>query len=160
MMNVSIRDNLNLGKQREPFRHIHGWLPAGRIERWVQKQLEVGEVVFSSIEESLAALSGGNQQKVALARVLEGKPRLVVLEQPGRGLDIGAQERLRQRVRELSVEGITFLLLSHDLEELLSLSHRIGVLYRGRLRGLVERDQAVRETLGRWMLGIEDQFKG
>jgi simple sugar transport system ATP-binding protein len=157
MMDASIRDNLILGRQREPLCNTHGWLLERRIEPWVQERLATGEVAFSNMEEDLAALSGGNQQKIALARVLEGKPRLIVLEQPGRGLDIGARERLCRRLRELSTEGVALILLSHDLDELLSLSHRIGVMYRGKIMGIVGREQAVRQSLGRWMLGLANQ---
>jgi simple sugar transport system ATP-binding protein len=144
-----------LGRQREPFCQTGGRLLAGSILRWAHGLLAAGEVVFSDIEEDLAALSGGNQQKVALTRVLDGKPRLVILEQPGRGLDIRARERLHQRVRDLSSEGITFLLFSHDLEELMSLSRRLAVLYRGKVMGIVDRDQASREMLAGWMVGLE-----
>lgn len=154
MTNASIAENLILGRQREPFCQSQGRLDREGIERWVSRQLEEGEVAFSSMEERLSALSGGNQQKIALARVLEGNPRLVVLEQPGRGLDIRAQERLHQRIRSLNSKGATFVVLSHDLDELLSLSHRVGILYRGKIMGMVERSKASREILGKWMLGL------
>lgn len=156
MTAASIEDNVILGRQREPFCQTGGRLLRGAIKRWAHAQLKAGEVVFSDMEDSLATLSGGNQQKVALTRVLEGKPRLVILEQPGRGLDVRAQERLRRRVLDLNSNGVAFLLLSHDLDELLSLSRRVAVLYRGKIMGVMDRDQASRETLGRWMLGVEE----
>jgi len=79
----------------------------------------------------------------------------VILEQPACGLDIKAQERLRDRVRKLNASGVTFILISYDLDELLALSHRVGVVYRGRLMGIAKRNDASPELLGKWMLGLE-----
>ncbi|MCE5243002.1 MAG: ABC transporter ATP-binding protein [Desulfobacteraceae bacterium] len=152
-------ENLLLGRQREPAGQSRGWLLKKRIARWAEEQLTTGEVVHAGIGNSIDSLSGGNQQKVALSRVLAGSPKLVVLEQPGRGLDIRALGRLQRRIRALGARGVSFLLISFDLDELLSLSDRIGILYRGRLAGLTDRAGASRERLGAWMLGLEMQEK-
>jgi len=82
---------------------------------------------------------------------------LVILEQPTRGLDIHARERLYARLRAMCAKGVAFMVLSYDLDELMALSHRIGILYRGKLMGIVEREEAARETLGRWMLGMNGE---
>jgi len=153
---LSIWQNMLLGRHRDTMFQYGGWLRKRRIIRWVEEQLQVNEVKYGNVADALHTLSGGNQQKVALARAMAGSPGLVILEQPARGLDIGAQERLRGKVRSLNAHGVTFVLLSYDLDELLSLSHRIGVLYRGRLMGLVERNEAYPEQLGRWMLGLKE----
>jgi simple sugar transport system ATP-binding protein len=151
----SLWENLLMGCQRQrPFQH-NGWIHRPEIDAWAQEHLRRHEVVYGSIADSVNTLSGGNQQKIALSRVLEGAPRLIILEQPARGLDLRAQERLRNQVRQLSARGATFLLISYDLEELLALSHRIGVLYRGRMMGIAKREDASPELLGNWMLGFE-----
>jgi general nucleoside transport system ATP-binding protein len=150
-------ENFLLGRQREkPFQSL-GWLRLPRAFEWAGEQLKDAEVVYFSLTDPVASLSGGNQQKLVLARVLAGPPRLAVLEQPGRGLDIRAQARLRRRILALNEKGVSFLILSYDLDELLSLSHRIGIVYRGALVATAERSAATRETLGRWMLGIADE---
>jgi len=152
-----IWENVLLGRQRrQSFQH-HGWLNQEAIESWATEQLQHNEVVHSALSDSVNSLSGGNLQKLALTRVLEGAPRVVILEQPACGLDIRAQERLRDRVRKLNASGVAFILISYDLDELLALSHRVGVLYRGRLMGIVRRDELSLELLGRWMLGLEDR---
>ncbi|HQN19494.1 MAG TPA: hypothetical protein PKV86_10155, partial [Syntrophobacteraceae bacterium] len=74
---------------------------------------------------------------------------------PASGLDIRAQERMRDRVRNLNAGGTAFILISYDLDELLALSHRIGILYRGRMMGIAMRNDVSLEQLGRWMLGVE-----
>jgi ABC-type uncharacterized transport system ATPase subunit len=147
-------ENLLLGRQRQQTCQSRGWLFQDRVKRWGEEQLAAHEVQYASLESPLQELSGGNQQKVALARVLADRPQLVILEQATRGLDIGAQERLFKRVRALNRAGVTFLLFAYDLNELLGLCHRVGVLYRGRLMGVVKTTEADAVELGNWMLGL------
>jgi general nucleoside transport system ATP-binding protein len=151
----SLWENVLLGRQRQPSFQHHGWLDREAIDGWATAQLQHSEVVHSALSDSANSLSGGNLQKLALTRVLDGAPRVVVLEQPACGLDIKAQEGLRDRVRELNAGGIAFILISYDLDELLALSHRVGILYRGRLMGIVNRDEVSLELLGKWMLGLQ-----
>ena len=151
----SLWENLLLGRQRHPSCQAHNWLNRKAIEGWATAQLDQNEVVYASVADPLHGLSGGNSQKLALSRVLTGLPSLVILEQPSRGLDLRAQEHLRQQIRDLNEQGVTFLLISYDLDELLVLSHRLGVLYRGRMMGIAEPREASRELLGSWMLGVE-----
>ena len=148
-------ENLLLGHQRQPFLQRFGWLRRKIIKQRATEHLDRNNVVHASLDEPLSRLSGGNMQKLALCRVLEGSPSLVILEQPSRGLDLRAQEHLRVRILELNRGGVTFLIISYDLEELLRLSHRLGILYRGRLIGLTTPAEASHEQLGRWMLGVE-----
>lgn len=148
-------ENLLLGHQRQPFLQRFGWLRRKIIKQRAAEHLDRNNVVHASLDEPLSSLSGGNMQKLALCRVLEGSPSLVILEQPSRGLDLRAQEHLRDRILELNRGGVTFLIISYDLEELLRLSHRLGILYRGRLIGLTTPAEASHGQLGRWMLGVE-----
>jgi simple sugar transport system ATP-binding protein len=148
-------ENLLLGGQRLPHLQCAGLLRKPTVMRWGMELLNQHGVRYEDMLQPLGTLSGGNQQKVAVARVLANHPCLVILEQPTRGLDIRARERLFQAVRSMSSKGATFVVLSHDLDELLDLCHRIAILYRGRLMGMAARDQARREALGRWMLGLE-----
>jgi general nucleoside transport system ATP-binding protein len=102
-----------------------------------------------------AALSGGNQQKLVLARELACRPEVVVAVNPTRGLDVGAQLEVYRRLQELKAAGIAVLLISTDLDEVERLADRVGVLDRGRLHGLFARDAAGRDRLGRLMTGTE-----
>lgn len=151
---LSLWENMLLGFQRNPFCQSRGWLHKGKIRNWSEQQLNASEVAYSNLQQSLNSLSGGNQQKLLLSRTLSDRPRLVLLEQPGRGLDIHAQRKMHLKVKSLNRQGVTFLVLSYDLEELLSLSDRIGILYRGKLMGLVNSAEVDRKLLGRWMLGL------
>ena len=151
-------ENLLLGRQRQAPFHSFGWLRARSILQWAGERLKDTAVACSDLNDAAASLSGGNQQKLILARVLAGPPQVAVLEQPGRGLDIRAQARLRRRILDLNRQGVSFLIISYDLDELLSICHWIGVVYRGSLAGVALRSEATRENLGRWMLGIGDEI--
>lgn len=101
-------------------------------------------------------LSGGNMQKVILARALSRKPKLVIAAQPTRGLDVGATEYVRNRLQEEKQRGAAVLLISEDLEEILALSDRIAVMYEGRIVGVMNAAKATEEELGLLMSGAKE----
>ena len=98
--------------------------------------------------------SGGNQQKIVLAREMERHPDLLLVGQPTRGVDIGAIEFIHKQLIGLRDAGCAILLVSVELEEILSLSDRILVMNNGRRVGIVARDEADEQTLGLMMAGI------
>lgn len=99
-------------------------------------------------------LSGGNMQKVILARVLSRQPQLVVAAQPTRGLDIGASEYVRDKLLAQTGRGAAILLISEDLEEIMALSDRIAVMFEGRIAGILAASDATPERLGLLMAGV------
>lgn len=153
---LSLWENMLLGFQRRPSNQSAGWLHKTKIRQWAKDRLDEQEVAYTSISQPLASLSGGNQQKVILKRTLSGPLKMVILEHPCRGLDIMARQKVHRKIQSLSGKGLTFLVFSYDLEELLALSHRIGVMYRGRMTGVSDTHKANREQLGKWMLGIAE----
>jgi simple sugar transport system ATP-binding protein len=99
-------------------------------------------------------LSGGNIQKLIMARELSRKPKVLIAAQPTRGVDIGATEYIHQRLLQQRVEGTAIVLISEDLDEIRVLSDRIAVLYEGNIVGIVDRNQASVEQIGLMMAGI------
>ncbi len=99
------------------------------------------------------SLSGGNLQKLILARELSLNPQLIVAAYPTQGLDVGATEAIRNRLLEQQKEGVAVLLISEDLDELFSLSDRIAVMFDGRIMGIVDARSATREEIGLMMTG-------
>jgi simple sugar transport system ATP-binding protein len=93
-------------------------------------------------------LSGGNQQKVVVAREFDGELRLLVLDQPTRGLDVGSIEFIHRRTIERRDSGVAVLLVSAELDEVLELSDRIGVMYRGRIVAVLDARTSDREAVG------------
>lgn len=105
------------------------------------------------------SLSGGNLQKLVIARELSGSPNLVVACYPTMGLDLIAADAVRQRMFEHAARGSAVLWMSEDLDDLLQYTHRIAVLFNGRLMGIVRRDGASREQIGRLMAGMGDDHR-
>ncbi len=102
---------------------------------------------------AVATLSGGNIQKVVLARELSNEPRVVVYNKPTYGLDLRTTQAVRARIREGAERGVTSLLISTDLEELLALCDRIAVIFRGRVTGVVENSPGAEQRVGQLMVG-------
>ncbi len=147
----SIADNLVLNRYYQaPF-----------TQRWVRNTKAVDEeaerliaqfdVRTPSIQVAVDNLSGGNQQKVIVARELTGDVKALIVAQPTRGLDVGSIEFIHKQIIALRDQGVGVLLVSAELDEILSLSDRIGVLYRGRLVGTFDAADATREGLGYMM---------
>jgi len=103
--------------------------------------------------QPLGSLSGGNQQKVVVARELSGDPRVLVASQPTRGVDVGSIEFIHRRIVEQRDAGLAVLLVSSELDEVLSLADRVAVIYRGRIVGVLEGDAAEPERIGLLMAG-------
>ena len=100
-------------------------------------------------------LSGGNQQKMIVAREFSRKPRLLIASQPTRGIDVGSIEFIHQRIIEQRDEGAAVLLVSAELDEIMALSDRIAVMYKGRIIDTLDANTATREQLGLLMAGIK-----
>jgi simple sugar transport system ATP-binding protein len=108
--------------------------------------------------ETLAKnLSGGNIQKVVLAREISRDPRVILAAQPTRGLDIGATEYVRAELLEQRKKGAAILMISEDLDEILALSDRIAVIYEGQIMDIVARADATPEKLGLLMAGVHPE---
>ena len=100
-------------------------------------------------------LSGGNIQKLILARELSGDPKVLIAAQPTRGVDIGAAEYIHERLSHQRSRGTATLVISEDLDEIFALSDRIAVMFEGKIMGIVEREGAVRERIGLMMAGVD-----
>jgi len=102
-------------------------------------------------------LSGGNIQKVVLAREISRDPRVIIAAQPTRGLDIGATEYVREQLLAQRRKGAAVMLISEDLDEILALSDRIAVLYEGQIMDILPRENATPEKLGLLMAGVHPE---
>ncbi|MDW8425770.1 MAG: ABC transporter ATP-binding protein [Meiothermus sp.] len=150
---MSVAENLALRSfDRPPLSRGFVLRPAAWLAQ-AQAQVQAYAVATPSLHTPTRLLSGGNIQKVILARELAGRPRLILAVHPTYGLDIGATEQVHRVLLEKTDQGAAVLLVSEDLEELLSLSDRIGVLYQGRLLGPYPVEAVSRERLGLLMTG-------
>jgi rhamnose transport system ATP-binding protein len=102
---------------------------------------------MTGVDQLAAALSGGNQQKVVLAKWLATRPRLLILDEPTRGIDIGAKVEVHRIIAELAASGLAIILISSDLPEVLGMSDRILVFHEGRITAEIPRDRATEERV-------------
>jgi general nucleoside transport system ATP-binding protein len=136
VLEMTVWENSVLGRQsRSGVVSGLGLLLIRKIKEWAARLIKKFDVRTSSIQVAAATLSGGNQQKLILARELEETPRLVIAHQPTRGLDVGAIEFVWRKILEQKALGAGVLLISAELEEIYELSDRIVTIYEGRLTG-------------------------
>lgn len=147
---LSVAENLVLERIGEFV--TRGRLDEGRIRRHAEELIE-RFAIRARPADRLATLSGGNIQKVLLARVLSRDPRVLVVAQPTRGLDVGATEYVRGQLLARRAAGVGILLVSEDLDELLALADRIVVMYEGRIVGELDATDADLDRLGLLMAG-------
>ncbi len=155
VMPWSIQENLILKQFREKPLSNRIFLQKRAIQAEAKRLQQAFSIKCQSIGEPVKDLSGGNQQKVILARELDLQPKLLIACHPTRGLDVGAMEYVRKQMLDLRNAGCSILMVSADLEEIFQISDRIMVMYEGRSMGIVTPDQGV-ETVGHMMAGIKE----
>ncbi len=109
-----------------------------------------------SVRSPVSSLSGGNQQKVALAKWLEAEPKVLVLDEPTRGVDVGAKEQIYQVIQRLTRQGMACILISSELNEVLALSHRVAVMRGGRLVATLDASKATEQSVMQHAAGVSD----
>ena len=156
-LQASVSDNLFLSGNSMP--RSGPFIDRGLAESQARDLVNRYDVRASGTNAPVSELSGGNQQKLIVAREMNRKPKLLVAVNPTRGLDIGATEYVHETIKAHRELGGATLLISNELEELLELSDRIAVLYAGRFIGEVLPDAPdAREKIGRMMTGTESKL--
>ena len=131
---ASVSDNLLAGKEKEPEFSAHGiHLHPKAIRSYAQKLYEAFDIRGAGIDVTAGSLSGGNMQKVVIAREMSFGSQVLLIAQPTRGVDVGAMEYIHHRLLDLRDGGKSILLISADLDEVRSLSDRLAVIYGGRI---------------------------
>ncbi|NNL77156.1 MAG: ABC transporter ATP-binding protein [Desulfobacterales bacterium] len=155
LMDLSVEENLILENHTSFRFHRYGLMKSGRIHQYSEDLISAYSIDTASRDAVTKSLSGGNLQKVMLARELAGKPAVVIASQPTRGLDVGAMEYIHQRILQERDRGAGILLISEDLDEIFALSDRIVVIYEGLIMGEASGETASREQIGLWMSGVK-----
>jgi ABC-type uncharacterized transport system ATPase subunit len=156
VLNFTVAQNMVLGiHYRPPFVRDLGLdvINFGPIREKAQRLLQEFDIRPADQENLAGNLSGGNQQKVIVAREFDQNPKLLIAAQPTRGIDVGSIEFIHQRLLQARSKGKAVLLISADLEEILSISDRIAVMYEGRVVGTLDPAEATEERLGLMMTG-------
>jgi simple sugar transport system ATP-binding protein len=142
---------------RAPYSSRVGFLDENRIETHARELIEAYDVRPRATSVTAHSYSGGNAQKLIVAREVEREPSVLILAQPTRGVDIGAIEFIHKQIVRARDLGLAVLLVSADLSEILSLSDRIVVMYEGRIMGNMSQEEATAEKLGLLMAGWENE---
>ncbi len=151
-----VRENLMLVDHRDPMFLRAGLFDNERIRRHCQRLVDAFSVKTPTLQTPTSSLSGGNIQKLIMARELDSAPKVLLAAQPTRGVDIGAAEYIHAQLVALRTDGVAVLMISEDLDEILALCDRIAVMYEGKIVDLVDRADATREGLGLAMAGASE----
>ncbi len=155
LMDLSVEENLILENHCSDDLQHYGLMRSKNIQRFSDDLINRYNIKTAGRDTVTKSLSGGNLQKVMLARELAGEPSLIIASQPTRGLDVGAMEYIHQRLLQERHRGAGILLISEDLDEILALSDRIVVLFEGEIMGEAPGATASREQIGLWMSGVK-----
>ena len=136
-----------------------GWLDRETEQRVAKQEKERLRIKAPSVNQRVVNLSGGNQQKVVLGKWLAMNPKVLILDEPTRGIDVGAKAEIYREMASLAAEGITILMVSSDMEEILGMSDRVVVMHERRIKGCLSREQATQQRVATLMTGrsIEGQ---
>jgi simple sugar transport system ATP-binding protein len=155
--NFSVAENMILREHHKPPFSRSGFLNLRDISAHSDELIKKFRVKTPSHDTLAKNLSGGNIQKVVIAREFSRNPRVILAAQPTRGLDIGATEYVREQLLEQRRKGVAVMLISEDLDEILALSDRIAVIYEGQIMDIIPRDEATPEKLGLLMAGVRPE---
>ena len=145
-MNLSVLSNMTLSSLKS-LSHYNFFLRSSREKKIINDYIEMLHIKMDELNQPISNLSGGNQQKVILARNLMTRPGILILDEPTHGIDIGAKEEIHTIIRELASQGVGIILISSEMPEILAISNRIAVLHEGKLAGILNRDAATEEKL-------------
>lgn len=153
----SVLENLILGSQREQFANQRFSLNFDKASNYCTTLIEDYSIQTPNQDTPIKFLSGGNQQRVVVAREFGRLPILVISAQPTRGLDVGASEYVRRKLIEMRDNGSAILLISADLDEIWSLSDRIGVIFNGKIVAVKNIDETTESEIGLLMAGGDSE---
>jgi ABC-type uncharacterized transport system ATPase subunit len=153
----SVLENAILGAQRDLDLQRHGWLKPRAIRQRAKQLIQRFQVKVPSLRAPILQLSGGNQQRLVIARALHGNPRLLIAYAPTRGLDIRGTQATYDAIRAACQQGMAALVIALDLDELMEHCDRIAVLFKGTIVQEFAREAFAREAIGAAMVGATQQ---
>jgi simple sugar transport system ATP-binding protein len=157
-LEATIAENLVVDRYYRPPIARYGVMSPRVIRNQSEALMEEFDIRAAGYDSPMDSLSGGNMQKVVLAREFSADPALLIAAQPTRGVDIGASEFIHNQLIAKRDDGKAILLVSADLSEVMNLSDRIAVMYKGKITGVFQNSpDLTEEELGLYMLGIKEQ---
>ena len=142
---LPVHENINMVNAQRP--SFAGYLNWPKLKAVAENHRKTLNIRVSSIEQIMSSLSGGNQQKVALAKWLDFSPELIIFDEPTRGIDIGAKTEIYSIMGKLAARGAAIVMISSELPELISVADRIMVMQEGRMKGIVSKEEMTQERV-------------
>lgn len=142
---LPVHENINMVNAQQP--SFAGYLNWSKFKAVANSHRRTLNIRVSRIEQIVGSLSGGNQQKVALAKWLDCSPEVIIFDEPTRGIDIGAKTEIYSIMGELAARGTAIVMVSSELPELISVADRIMVMQEGRMKGIVSKEEATQERV-------------
>jgi ribose transport system ATP-binding protein len=152
VLDLTIRENVSLPALRRYSNF--GLMKRDAEQKAATETCAKLNVKAPSIETKVANLSGGNQQKTVLAKWLSLNPKLLIFDEPTRGIDVGAKAEIYQLMRGLVESGVAIMMISSDMEEILGESDRVAVMHEGAITGILEREQFSEEAIMRLAVAV------
>ena len=144
-LDMSVSENINLGVMANDSRF--GLLDSAAIRTRAKKAMQSLGIRCRDENASVGALSGGNQQKVLISRLLETQPKVLILDEPTRGVDVGAKSEIYHLIDQLATQGVGILVISSELPEILGICDRVLVMRNGKIAGALSRDEMTQEAI-------------
>ncbi|MFW5790340.1 MAG: sugar ABC transporter ATP-binding protein [Bacillota bacterium] len=143
---LSVSDNMSLSIL-EQLTFVKGVISKRQEKSLVKDFISKLDVRTPGPWQLVKNLSGGNQQKVVLGRVLSTDPKVIIMDEPTRGIDVGAKHEIYKLMKDLAADGVTIIFISSELPEILNLTSRVGVIYKGKLQGIIDSSDATQENI-------------
>ncbi|MGA9279041.1 sugar ABC transporter ATP-binding protein [Ilumatobacter sp.] len=147
LLDMNITDNVALPSIRQRFSTRFGWVHVAPTKKHATAMIDALGIKTPSINQTTKFLSGGNQQKVVIAKWLVKDCDILIFDEPTRGIDVGAKEEIYELLHELADQGKAIIMISSELPEVLRMSHRVGVMSAGRLTGVLSAAEATQEAI-------------
>lgn len=146
ILDMTVRENLTMAVHNKVVNR-YGFLDAKKEREISKRYIDRLRIKVSSPENTVESLSGGNQQKVVISKWLATEPEILILDEPTRGIDVGAKAEVHKIITDLADRGVSIILISSEMQEVLALSDRILVIHEGKLRATLDRDEASQEKI-------------
>jgi len=157
-LNLDVKENICAMSLSEDVKF--GLIDKKKQQREIEKIIQQVRIVTPSISQTVNHLSGGNKQKVVLAKCIRSKPKVLLMGEPTRGIDVGAKVEIYGLMQEICKKGAGIIMVSSELPELLEISDKILVMHEGEMVALLDREKADKEKLMRAMTGYTEQKAG
>ena len=144
ILEMAVAENISLaaiGSYNPPF------MDRAREQQQAQEQVRALDIKVQNLEQEVQFLSGGNQQKVALAKWLSLDPQILILDEPTRGIDVGSKSEIYKLIRKLADRGVGIIMVSSELEEIIGLADRVLVMHEGRCTGVLDRSEVTEQNI-------------